>query len=184
LLFFMMIDLDGFKAINDAHGHLAGDTALLQVRDALLACCRQSDTVIRWGGDEFLVVGHSLGIEGMSRLAERIRRGLSARDYQVAPGQVSHLSGSIGVAPYPFAPQNTNIANWEQVVNIADRAAYVAKTNGRDGWVALHGNSNTLRTDPASVQANLGELVAGGRIELLTSIPGDLSLETTGRNAA
>ena len=52
-----MIDLDGFKPINDTYGHHAGDLALKQVRDILQICCRKSDTIVRWGGDEFFIIG-------------------------------------------------------------------------------------------------------------------------------
>jgi diguanylate cyclase (GGDEF)-like protein len=55
-LIFMMIDLDNFKPVNDTYGHAAGDQMLLDVRDVLLSTCRRSDFVIRWGGDEFLVI--------------------------------------------------------------------------------------------------------------------------------
>ena len=59
LLYFMMIDLDEFKPINDTFGHHTGDHTLVQVSDLLRACAREADTVFRWGGDEFLIVGEA-----------------------------------------------------------------------------------------------------------------------------
>lgn len=69
----MMIDLDHFKPINDTYGHAAGDQMLLEVRDVLLGTCRRSDHVIRWGGDEFVVIAKQTNPGESEALAERIR---------------------------------------------------------------------------------------------------------------
>ena len=67
-----MVDLDGFKQLNDTHGHRAGDEALRQVTALLREACRRSDVIIRWGGDEFLVLGRQSDRRGCDVLAERI----------------------------------------------------------------------------------------------------------------
>ena len=91
-LFFMMIDLDNFKPINDTYGHAAGDEVLLQFRDILLATCRKTDFVIRWGGDEFLVLARDTNREFAATLAERIRSSLAQRVFPIGNGQVAHQS--------------------------------------------------------------------------------------------
>ena len=80
-MFFMMIDLDGFKEINDDHGHHAGDEALIQVSGILRSCCRPTDLLIRWGGDEFLVVGECGADRAVEKLAENIRMRLAETQY-------------------------------------------------------------------------------------------------------
>lgn len=96
LLFFMMIDLDGFKLVNDTHGHHAGDEVLLQVKDLLLDCCRTSDVVVRWGGDEFMIIGHASSFNGVKILAERIRESIADHAYRLENGATAEISASIG----------------------------------------------------------------------------------------
>ncbi len=170
-LFFMMIDLDGFKAINDNFGHAAGDRALLQVRDILRASCRKSDNIIRWGGDEFLIVGENTGVQATERLAERVRRNLANARYEVGPGQVGVLTGSIGFSMYPFSRAGEmDQLSWEQVVVLADHAAYTAKHNGRNAWVGVTGTRNSSWAEIAADDINLVALAKKGVITLRTSL--------------
>jgi diguanylate cyclase (GGDEF)-like protein len=176
-LFFMMIDLDGFKAINDTYGHHAGDVALVQVRDILHACCRKSDTVIRWGGDEFLIVGHPGGKLGAERLAERIRTVLAEHQFQLGGGHVGRLSGSIGIAMYPFFPAKPTLVSWEQVSAIADQASYVAKQTKRNAWVGIYANAKSKGIDRFdNIKMNLESFVEQGVLDISTSIEGPLAL--------
>ncbi len=135
---FLLFDLDGFKNVNDTYGHAAGDLVLIQVRDLLERACRRSDTLIRWGGDEFLVVCRNADRTAAEGLAERIRRFVSEHEFDVGNGRPTRLSCSIGFAQFPFVPSRPSLLNWEQVVNIADRALYLTKKKGRDGWVGLY----------------------------------------------
>jgi diguanylate cyclase (GGDEF)-like protein len=175
-LSFMMIDLDGFKAINDTYGHHAGDQALIQVREILQQCCRQSDTIIRWGGDEFLIVSRNTNAQSVETLAERIRTRLADQLYQQGGGHIGRLSGSIGFALYPFSLQDPDLVPWEQVANIADRGAYVAKENGRNAWVGLFGTQNTTTEDLTRIKHELGDLVEKDSLRINTSIAGELNL--------
>jgi diguanylate cyclase (GGDEF)-like protein len=175
-LSFMMIDLDGFKAINDNYGHHAGDEALLQVRDILRKCCRKSDTIIRWGGDEFLIVSRNTSNRAAEKLAERIRVMLAEHVFSLGAGHVSRLSGSIGFAVYPFSPLTPDMVSWEQVSAIADQCAYVAKENGRNAWVGIYGNKTTSEEDVAQMKTDLEGVIRRGAVGLRTSIYGDLLL--------
>ena len=170
-LFFMMIDLDGFKKINDNHGHGAGDQALLQVRDILIRCCRSSDMVIRWGGDEFLILGRTHGRIATEKLAERLRFELTSHSYALGMGRTGKLSGSIGFALYPFVQTLPDLFDWESVVAIADQAAYIAKENQRDAWVGIYsqvtkGTAHSLLEFKDGLQL----LVEQGVVEINTSI--------------
>jgi diguanylate cyclase (GGDEF)-like protein len=183
LLFFMMIDLDGFKLVNDSHGHHAGDEVLLDVKDLLLQCCRTSDVVIRWGGDEFMVIGHSSSFNGVKILAERIRESIAEHTYQLSNGATAEISASIGVSPYPFFSRSSKGFNWEQVSAVADRAAYLAKENGRNAWVSLVGTAQLQPNDWAASSGDVAALIADKKFEIDSSIEGELILDgaTSGR---
>jgi diguanylate cyclase (GGDEF)-like protein len=133
-LSFVMIDLDNFKQINDTCGHAAGDAVLKRVREVLERTCRISDVLIRWGGDEFLLVGRDNDPEQVSAVAERIRSEIEAAAYEVGEGQITRTSCSVGYACYPFQRDEPDLYSWEDVLGLADAALYSAKTT-RNAWV-------------------------------------------------
>jgi diguanylate cyclase (GGDEF)-like protein len=169
-LFFMMIDLDGFKGINDTHGHLAGDKALVQVRDILQTSCRMSDTIIRWGGDEFMIIGNTASPRTAEQLAERIRANLAEHQFALGNGHVGRLSGSIGFAMYPFSPMEKSTLTWEQSAAVADHAAYTAKKNGRNAWVGVYGNRKSNWEELTRTNINLPGLARQGIVSLKSSL--------------
>jgi diguanylate cyclase (GGDEF)-like protein len=169
---FLMIDLDGLKGINDTYGHTGGDLALLQMRDILRRSCRKSDTIIRWGGDEFLVVGRNMNLKSCESLAERIRESVAEHEFDIGQDAKVRLSCSIGFAHYPFLPWAPTLTPWEHVVAIADRALYLAKSNGRNAWVAIFGTERTPTSNLVRVFDEKAELLASeGAIELRSSLP-------------
>ncbi|MDE2316868.1 MAG: diguanylate cyclase, partial [Xanthomonadaceae bacterium] len=119
----LYIDLDGFKQVNDVHGHAVGDLLLCEVAARIRGCLRERDTAARVGGDEFVVLldvatpGHAVEV------AERIRTAL-ARTH-LLQGQMIRVSASIGVATFPQDGQDS-----EQLSRAADRAMYRAKKAG------------------------------------------------------
>jgi len=180
---FLMIDLDGFKGVNDVYGHDAGDRVLIEMRDLLEKACRKSDTIIRWGGDEFMVVGRRVDRRAAESIAERIRAAISSHPFDLGVTTVE-LGCSIGFAFYPFIPSNPAAVKGEQVMTIADRALYVAKASGRNAWVGLYATETTSAT--ALVEAiddDLETMVVKRTIELSSSIDdrAKLLLETAGK---
>jgi len=119
------IDLDGFKAINDHHGHPAGDSLLQQVSRRLEATVRAEDTVARLGGDEFVVLQAGVAQNGEAEmLARRIIKKLSA-PYAIDGASMS-ISASIGIAMMPDAGRDL-----ERLLSRADSALYRSKTGGK-----------------------------------------------------
>lgn len=163
LLFVMMIDLDGFKLINDTFGHHAGDLALIEVKERLIECCRKSDSVVRWGGDEFMVLGHTQTFDGALVLAEKVRRHIAHPRYEVGDGNSGRLSGSIGVSAIPFVEGNMDTGTWEQVVGVADQGAYLAKSNGRNAWVAIRGTPRMVDDDFLLIKDQLAGFMTKAR---------------------
>jgi diguanylate cyclase (GGDEF)-like protein/PAS domain S-box-containing protein len=120
----LFIDIDGFKHVNDSYGHLVGDKLLKNIAQRLRDCVRKSDTVGRFGGDEFVVVLNGIDSVGsVLFIAENIRLELE-KTYQFDSLNLQ-LSPSIGVARYP-----DNGADEQQLIQYADQAMYRAKNAG------------------------------------------------------
>lgn len=124
----LFIDLDGFKQVNDVHGHMAGSRTLIEVGDVLRRNVREIDVVARWGGDEFAVVLPDTSAEGAVTMAERIRERISEERYLGSMGLEVRVSASIGVAAYP-----RNGTDAEQLLAAADGAMYEVKNSGKNG---------------------------------------------------
>ena len=124
----LMIDIDHFKRVNDAHGHQAGDIVLKAVAQALAECIRPMDTVARFGGEEFAMILPNCAPSFGQAVAERIRTHVGAANIEVAFGQDVSVTVSIGGA---FAPQwvRSSALLW---VERADQQLYLAKSQGRN----------------------------------------------------
>jgi diguanylate cyclase (GGDEF)-like protein len=171
---FLMVDLDGLKKINDLYGHAAGDAALIRMRDLLQSACRKSDALIRLGGDEFLVVGRDVSREAAERVAERVRQTVRHAALELSDGQKLELSCSVGFAFYPFLLSEPTRISGDQVVTIADRALYVAKTSGRNAWVGIYSTDKTVPDDLMEmINYRLEPLIEHGAIDLSASLPVD-----------
>jgi diguanylate cyclase (GGDEF)-like protein len=120
----VLADLDGFKDVNDAHGHTVGDAVLRIFAEVLRETLRDSDVAGRWGGEEFLLLLPGADEDGAAQLAERVRVGLAARSVPGIPGL--RVTASFGVAEY------AGETNTEQLIAAADSALYRAKRAGKD----------------------------------------------------
>jgi diguanylate cyclase len=121
----LLVDLDGFKTINDRFGHGFGDDVLRRVGLAIRGCVREIDTAARLGGDEFAVLLPETEVDTAIYVATRIRSAIGAQIFERAPGL--HCTASIGVAG--VAPVAAGPEGW---MECADRALYRAKDEGRD----------------------------------------------------
>jgi diguanylate cyclase (GGDEF)-like protein len=154
---FVMIDLDGFKEINDTFGHEAGDRVLLEVRDRLAATCRVSDTVVRWGGDEFLLICRNTGTGGAEHLAEKILRTIASTPIPLGNGAEEFVGCSIGFAFYPFVHHRPDATSWEAVQMMADSAMYEAKRGGKNRWVGFFHETDRPDLLPPDLRGDLPE---------------------------
>ncbi|MEC9464533.1 MAG: two-component regulator propeller domain-containing protein [Myxococcota bacterium] len=175
---FAMVDLDHFKSINDSYGHVAGDRVLVQVADILKSVARQTDSVVRWGGEEFLLVARGGAPDSAAALSARIRKSFRTHAFDLGEGVTLRLTCSIGFACYPFVPSDGSRLGWEEVVGVADKALYAAKRSGRDAWVGV---GYTPRTPEVNlfklIRADAGGLVASGELRALTSIDESIDLD-------
>ncbi|HWM67403.1 MAG TPA: two-component regulator propeller domain-containing protein [Steroidobacteraceae bacterium] len=143
LLALLLVDLDRLKPINDQHGHEAGDRLLIEVASILNECVRASHKVVRWGGDEFVVVHAVSDLEGAAAIAERIRYSVSKRGFKVGGTVDGRTSCSIGFALYPFIPGTFPSRGWEKVLSVADANLYRAKAT-RNAWVGCCGTHHAV----------------------------------------
>ena len=183
-LLFLMMDLDGLKGVNDTYGHQAGDRAILQTKEILVRVCRQSDTLIRWGGDEFLLLGRQANGDAAAHMSERIKQAVAVHRFDFGEGDTVRLSCSIGFAFFPFVSSTPELLSWEQVLDMADRALYRAKQTGRNRWVGV---LSAPGSDPAIVKTrkddDLEQLARDGIIELRTKVSSPTSPDDTVRRS-
>ncbi len=139
----IFVDLDRFKPINDRYGHAAGDQLLQSVAHRLRACVRESDTVARVGGDEFVVLLDGINhTNDAMQVAEKIHAVL-LEPFRLASGQSVHISSSAGVALYPEHGMDEATLSHH-----ADVAMYAAKAAGRDQYVVYEPTLDPVRAAP------------------------------------
>ena len=132
-LVFFMLDIDHFKAVNDSHGHAAGDELLRQFAQRVGACVRAGDVLLRWGGEEFVLVARFLHRREASAYAERLRACVYAQPFALSTVDLS-VSCSLGFAAYPLP----RASSWELALELADLAMYQAKHHGRNAWAGVN----------------------------------------------
>jgi len=167
-----LLDVDHFKAINDALGHAAGDTVLTTVAQRLRVALRDTDLIVRWGGEEFLAFVPAVAPGELEEVALRIMRGVSAQPIEYRHGAVP-VSVSVGYAPLPLAFGTTPLT-WEQVVNLADMALYLAKSHGRNCAYGIRGFSAAAAVAASldAIERNLEQAWRAGWVDL-AAVRGD-----------
>ncbi|MBY4898291.1 bifunctional diguanylate cyclase/phosphodiesterase [Cupriavidus sp. AU9028] len=155
----MFVDLDGFKGVNDAYGHQAGDQLLIEVANRIRSAVRAEDTVSRVGGDEFVLLARVKAPEDAGELANRLL--LSLREPISAAGQSLNVSGSIGIAVYP-----EDGTEQRELMRHADAAMYHAKGLGRDGFSFFEPSMNQHAQAQQSLAQDLRVALRQGGLEL------------------
>jgi diguanylate cyclase (GGDEF)-like protein len=155
----LFLDLDDFKRVNDAHGHLAGSHVLMEMAAVILSSIRDTDAVARYGGDEFVIVLPDTAVELAGTVAERIREKIAHHFFHAGRNLKLSLTASFGVASFP-----EHASSPQQLIACADTAMYEAKA----------ANKNCIRFSATRPQ----ERKASGEL----SLTGDI-VETDDENA-
>ena len=125
-----LADIDHFKRINDCWGHATGDAVLVEVARRLRGMLREPDLIVRWGGEEFLVVVRALGPDAVDALAQRMLDVVGGTPVE-HEGHVIGTAVSIGYATFPIEPTLLAVS-WERAIDLVDTALYLAKAHGRN----------------------------------------------------
>ena len=127
-----LLDLDHFKRLNDRAGHDAGDAVLVETARRLRGVVRASDLVVRWGGEEILVVSRWTDRAAGALLAERLLEAVGGEPFRTGADRTSTLTCSIGWAPFPWSTEDPDAVLFEEVLSLADHALFLAKREGRN----------------------------------------------------
>jgi len=133
----LLIDIDHFKHINDGHGHAVGDLVLVEAARRLTHAVRAEDLVVRWGGEELLVIAPQVSGAALDELAARLLRGLGGEPASCGGGSVP-VTVSIGYGAFPLAA-GAGALPWERALNLVDMALYTANSQGRNRAVGIAG---------------------------------------------
>ena len=156
----LFLDLDGFKEVNDSLGHAAGDRLLIQVAERLQSCVRPSDTVARFGGDEFAVLIEDASDDvDVIQVAERVLEGL--RQPFVVNGRELHVRGSLGIAR-----MDGDVDGADHLLRNADLAMYRAKATGQGGYERYDPQMHTELVARVQLEADLRRALEAGELFL------------------
>jgi diguanylate cyclase (GGDEF)-like protein len=142
-LVFYLIDADNFKEVNDLYGHDVGDKVLVEMSRRLSSSIRHSDVLVRWGGEEFLIVSRYTDRREAELLAQRVLSAVADTPFtlpvlgKTESGKTIYRSCSLGWAAFPWFPNQPRAVSYEEVLTLADRALHQAKQSGKNRAVGL-----------------------------------------------
>lgn len=161
----MVLDVDFFKKVNDTHGHAAGDAVLIEVSRRLQSLLRDQDAVVRWGGEEFVLVLPGTPAEALPVVAERVLAAIASDEFDVGEGVRLSVQMSGGAVAWPAWPGQP----WEDALHVADLALYLSKSGGRHRVNCLSGVAPDAPHD--RLHHDLGAARDAGQVTL-TTVPG------------
>ena len=153
-LVFIMVDMDFFKEVNDEHGHPAGDRLLQLVAQRLATVVRKSDVLVRWGGEEFLIMSRSADPSGTPAFCSRILEVMSAEPFDLGHGITVRKTCSVGWAAFPWYRGAFEAICAEESIVLADAALYRAKALGRNVGIGIvPGNGANRKPEAITVKS-------------------------------
>ncbi len=160
----LLIDLDHFKLINDQFGHAAGDAVLIAVARRLRETLRETDMIVRWGGEEFLVFVPVAPVDRLDEIVVRIMHAISSEPIQYM-GHYIQVTVSIGYSPVLLPPDDVALG-WERVIGLVDKALYMAKLHGRNRAYGVGGMLRPGDDALAAVDSDLEKAWRDGVVDL------------------
>lgn len=167
----LLIDVDHFKRVNDTYGHEAGDSVLRGFAASIQRVIRESDTLFRWGGDEFLLLARQTEPTQVRVLVERIRGAVEVGMSDLGGPSLS-VTCSIGYTVYPFSVEAPWTYGWTELVAIADQGLYLAKTRGRNAYVGFCPARTSFSHDElARIRNDAKGAARAGLVNVVSDIP-------------
>ena len=160
----LLIDIDFFKQTNDRYGHAAGDTVLVTVARRLRDTLRETDMIVRWGGEEFLVFIPQTSAARLDEIAARIMSAIASEPIEHQKSLI-RVTASIGYAPIPLPPEDVMLS-WERAISLIDMALYLAKLHGRNCAYGIRGLRQTDEESLASIERNFEKAWEDGMVDL------------------
>jgi diguanylate cyclase (GGDEF)-like protein len=137
-LIFYLIDADNFKEVNDRYGHNVGDRVLVEMSRRISSAIRHSDVLVRWGGEEFLILSRYTDRREAKTLSARVLAAVGDTPFVLTnPDETICRTCSIGWAAFPWLPNHPEVVDYEKVLSLADRALNEAKRTGKNRAVGL-----------------------------------------------
>jgi len=155
--YLMMIDLDNFKLVNDNYGHDAGDEVLINVVAEIKSNIRQKDILIRFGGEEFIVLVNKKEVHNILKVAQRIRKAVSQLSIHTQ-NNIIKITLSIGINPFPYMSNNI-----EEAIKIADEQLYIAKSSGRNR-VEVYNSDDKYESQTSKRISDIQEAIDNNRV--------------------
>jgi len=183
-LAFYLIDADSFKNVNDRLGHDAGDELLVQIAHRIARAIRYSDVLIRWGGDEFLVLSRYTDRTDSESLAARVLGALGDEPFRLNCGASIRITCSIGWAVFPWFVHEPDAVPYEEVLRLADSALYEAKKAGRNRGVGMLPTPEHHKIKAGELGTREARLAEQLSAQMITLAPAPLSEHTQSRPAA
>ncbi|HLZ00081.1 MAG TPA: diguanylate cyclase [Candidatus Angelobacter sp.] len=150
-LVFFIVDIDHFKSLNDTWGHATGDEVLIAVARRLASVIRETDVLVRWGGEEFLIVSQSTSPAAARQVARRILDATGGQPFETSDGLSISKTCSVGWAVFPWISKVPVAVPVDDIIKLADRALYMAKQGGRNRAIGLYPDE-TMEDEPLGQQ--------------------------------
>lgn len=164
---FLLLDIDFFKRINDNFGHAAGDAVLQVVAQRLQDTCRDKDIVVRWGGEEILLVLDNVDPAHITTLVQRVLDTVAGSPVSFESQQIA-VTVSGGFIHLPFADVSETQLGWEKVLQIADMALYLSKTHGRNQCCVVEGLHVSFAEAESQLYSDLAGAIRAGHVKVAT----------------
>jgi histidine kinase len=151
-----LIDIDHFKNVNDSYGHKSGDIVLVNISKRLEKLIRSDDVIVRWGGEEFLIILMNTKPEYLKVFSKKVLDNLRNKEIKISNNKMIHITCSLGCAKLPLIQNHPDSLSLEQTIDLCDYALYIAKENGRNQ--AIHIESKYQRNINDNVKEYLSKL--------------------------
>ena len=161
-----LMNIDNFRLVNDRLGHDVGDAVLAEVGRRLSRVVRDTDMLVRWGGEEFLVFSPNAHPQQMRLMLERVMNAVGSAPIQVEVHSVA-VTISAGLACVPFAGIPEDKFDWQKVVSLANKALHFAKRQGRNRAVAVADLKADEGHAMAAIEADFPDAIAQGLVEVM-----------------
>ncbi|MDP5142405.1 GGDEF domain-containing protein [Rheinheimera baltica] len=163
----LLLDIDFFKRINDHYGHSAGDAVLIDISRRLQKTCRENDMVVRWGGEEILLVLENISPSLLDGFIQRILHVIAEPTVKFEQYDI-HVTASGGFIHLPFSGIKEEHLDWEKVMQIVDMALYLSKANGRNQVCMIKGLTVSFEQAEALLYSDLTGAIQQGMLDVGT----------------